>query len=430
MPKLVRDAPAGGWAAERLTRPAVVPFPSTAEEAPAPRAPEVSWRPAPLARRARSIDLAGIAANRTALAAVLAVVAAVGAAWIGTAHLGQGSDAAGRAAPSEPAAARAREPAGGPAASLAATPPASDRSAAVERLRGEAERGDGIAQNELGLSYATGRDVVRDEREAVAWFERAAAQGVVSAQFNLGVMYHLGGGVAADARQAAAWYRLAAERGHPIAQHNLATLYSKGEGADLDHAAAALWFTRAAEAGIAASQFRLAQLYESGLGVGKDAAAARAWYARAAAQGHERALEAERRMNEAAAPSVTVPTETIRETQRLLSRLDLQPGAADGNLGPQTQRAIREYQREAGLPVTGLVSPELVEALRTRVSVREAQRLLSRLSFQPGAADGRAGPQTERAVRDFQRAAGLKVTGVISSELLEELRQVARTMGR
>jgi TPR repeat protein len=417
----------------------VIPFPAIPSEPPAPAPPE-SLRPRrSLGHIARPLDLATIAANRTTWVAALALIVVAAAAWFGTAHFGAAeSDAGGsHREESESVTAKAVEPAsvGGAGASLAAVPTAPtqrDRAATLARLRAEAERGDAIAQNDLGLLYATGRDVSLDEREAVKWFERAAAQGAVNAQFNLGVMYHRGGGVAADATQAVAWYRLAAEREHPLAQHNLATLYSKGEGIDQDYAAAAQWLTRAAEAGIAASQYRLGQFYESGLGVAKDPAAARAWYARAAAQGHERAQESERRMtsDEPAPASVTVSRETIRETQRLLARLNFQPGAADGNLGPQTERAIRDYQREAGLPITGITSPDLVASLKVRDSVRETQRLLSRLSFQPGAADGRAGPQTERAIRDFQRAAGLKVTGVASPELLEELRQVARSMGR
>jgi TPR repeat protein len=431
--------PLNGRPAQKIVRPAVIPFPAIPSEPPAPPPPE-SLRPrGSPGRIARPLDLATIAANRTTWIAALALIVVVAAAWFGTAHFGAAEPNAGGShrEESEGATAKAGEPTsvGGAGASLAAVPTAPtprDRAATLARLRAEAERGDAIAQNDLGLLYATGRDVPLDEREAVKWFERAAGQGAVNAQFNLGVMYHRGGGVTADATQAVAWYRLAAERDHPLAQHNLATLYSKGEGIDQDYAAAAQWLTRAAEAGIAASQYRLGQLYESGLGVAKDPAAARAWYARAAAQGHERAQESERRMtsDETTPASVTVSRENIRETQRLLARLNFQPGAADGNLGPQTERAIRDYQREAGLPITGITSPDLVASLKVRDSVRETQRLLSRLSFQPGAADGRAGPQTERAIRDFQRAAGLKVTGVASPELLEELRQVARSMGR
>lgn len=46
-------------------------------------------------------------------------------------------------------------------------------------------------------------------------------------------------------------------------------------------------------------------------------------------------------------------------------------------------------------------------------SVTELQRALAREGFDPGAVDGKFGPQTERAVRAFQRANGLEVDGVV-----------------
>lgn len=46
-------------------------------------------------------------------------------------------------------------------------------------------------------------------------------------------------------------------------------------------------------------------------------------------------------------------------------------------------------------------------------SVTELQRTLAREGFDPGAVDGRFGPQTERALRAFQRANGLDVDGVV-----------------
>jgi hypothetical protein len=52
--------------------------------------------------------------------------------------------------------------------------------------------------------YARGLGVVRDDRAAVLWYQKAAAQGLAAAQSNLAGMYRLGRGVAADARQAAA----------------------------------------------------------------------------------------------------------------------------------------------------------------------------------------------------------------------------------
>lgn len=49
-------------------------------------------------------------------------------------------------------------------------------------------------------------------------------------------------------------------------------------------------------------------------------------------------------------------------------------------------------------------------------SVTELQRALAREGFDPGAVDGKFGPQTERAVRAFQRANGLAVDGVVGPQ--------------
>jgi peptidoglycan hydrolase-like protein with peptidoglycan-binding domain len=63
-----------------------------------------------------------------------------------------------------------------------------------------------------------------------------------------------------------------------------------------------------------------------------------------------------------AAPSLrTIYTVTV---QQELARRGYHVGAADGVLGRRTRAAIRDYQRDHGLPVTGEVSLELVNHLR------------------------------------------------------------------
>jgi peptidoglycan hydrolase-like protein with peptidoglycan-binding domain len=58
-----------------------------------------------------------------------------------------------------------------------------------------------------------------------------------------------------------------------------------------------------------------------------------------------------------------------------------------------------------------LSGPEIV-AVQTR---------LRRLGFNPGPADGVAGPRTVAAVRAFQAANGLPVTGSLDSRLFDDL---------
>src|SRR5262245_40611846 len=63
-----------------------------------------------------------------------------------------------------------------------------------------------------------------------------------------------------------------------------------------------------------------------------------------------------------AAPSLMqVYTATI---QQELARRGYDPGRVDGVLGAQTEAAIRDFEEDNGLPVTGQVSLELVNYLR------------------------------------------------------------------
>ena len=58
------------------------------------------------------------------------------------------------------------------------------------------------------------------------------------------------------------------------------------------------------------------------------------------------------------------PDEAIALVQSELQRLGYYQGSIDGILGRVTQDALRRYQRDRGLPVTGAIDPETVRALR------------------------------------------------------------------
>lgn len=69
---------------------------------------------------------------------------------------------------------------------------------------------------------------------------------------------------------------------------------------------------------------------------------------------------------------VVLPMETgaqqtkILEIQQLLIKQGYQPGTADGLTGPKTEAAIREFQTDFGLPVTGLFDEETLQRLQAR----------------------------------------------------------------
>jgi mannosyl-glycoprotein endo-beta-N-acetylglucosaminidase len=135
--------------------------------------------------------------------------------------------------------------------------------------------------------------------------------------------------------------------------------------------------------------------------------------------------------------------EVLQQAQRQLKALGFDPGSMDGTFGPQTEAALRAYQQAYRLPQTGRLDdvtlrsllPERSEASRASMAppnrevLRQAQRQLKALGFDPGSMDGTFGPQTEAALRAYQQAYRLPQTGrpdeVTLRSLLPEKREGA-----
>jgi TPR repeat protein len=66
---------------------------------------------------------------------------------------------------------------------------------AFTKFKGLADSGDAEAQFNLGVMYAEGKGVIKNDAEAVRWYELAADQGLAPAQNSLGFMYAEGKGV-------------------------------------------------------------------------------------------------------------------------------------------------------------------------------------------------------------------------------------------
>ena len=67
-------------------------------------------------------------------------------------------------------------------------------------------KGQAAAQYQLGLLYANGQGVPKDDAQARQWYEKAANQGHPLAQVNLGGLYDYGRGGSQDFRMAVRWY--------------------------------------------------------------------------------------------------------------------------------------------------------------------------------------------------------------------------------
>ena len=134
------------------------------------------------------------------------------------------------------------------ALSLAAcADPGDDIPPALAKLYQQAQAGDAAAQLDLGLRYVTGKGIAPDERAALRWIGKAAAQGHAAAQFELGSYYTLE--PHRDFGRAAALLRQSALQGFAPAQTSLALLYLTGAGVPEDRVEACAWLLLAAEQG-------------------------------------------------------------------------------------------------------------------------------------------------------------------------------------
>ena len=62
--------------------------------------------------------------------------------------------------------------------------------------------------------------------------------------------------------------------------------------------------------------------------------------------------------------SAAAPARVETDVQRELARRGYYGGVIDGDIGPQTRAAIRAYQVDKGLPVTGRIDGNLLRSLR------------------------------------------------------------------
>lgn len=157
----------------------------------------------------------------------------------------------------------------------------------VEFLQNRAEQGYASAQYDIGLLYASGGVVPKDDANALKWLQKAAEQGHVEAQRTLGTMYAIGKGVPKDEVKSVEWYQKAAAQGDARAQFTVGLSYYLGTGVPKDSTKAVKWWQKAAAQGHADAQSWLGGMYSIGEGVTKNKVSAYAWLSLAAAQGDE-----------------------------------------------------------------------------------------------------------------------------------------------
>lgn len=165
---------------------------------------------------------------------------------------------------------------------------------ALNLYRKAADKGSTSAMVELGVLYATGSGVAKDQAEAHALFERAADAGNPRGVINL-VALADNGGPPLDPVRARALLAKAANSAE--AEFQLGLMNANGVGGPKDDVAARALFERAAAQNHAGALEWLGSFAEAGRGGPKDVATAKAYYERAAALGDENAKQGIRRLN-------------------------------------------------------------------------------------------------------------------------------------
>lgn len=207
-----------------------------------------------------------------------------------------------------------------------------------------------------------------DFTDAAREFLPAAQAGDVEAQYMMGRLYSLGDGVPKDFVQAWVWFDRAARRGHSLAaeaRDGMTQILTPDQLAQ----ARASEQPGLAQAPVAQPPL---QLQPEQPVEGREVVLV----PRQGVVASPRPVRTPARMT---APGATAEgrllasgdlTERVRQVQRSLMREGYFDGPADGTLAPATRDAIRRYQRDVGLPQTGLISAAMVKQLAQDDQIR------------------------------------------------------------
>jgi S1-C subfamily serine protease len=240
-----------------------------------------------------------------------------------------------------------------------------------------AQSGDIDAQFALGYLYEYGEGVTQSYRQAAYWYGKAADAGDVDAAVAMGYLYESGLGVKQNFRRAVEYYGMASDQGDAYAMYYLARMVAEGRGTDRDLVHAYTLYGVVAGSPEIDEETRTLAIDER-TRLRSSMTAAQIQQADAAAAGLLNSSEPQPTNSGSSAndkssyadrnnPGYDDPgyaqSEDIRWVQEALALLGYDAGPADGALGPRTQAAIREFQRDVGLPESGQVSADLIAAL-------------------------------------------------------------------
>lgn len=116
----------------------------------------------------------------------------------------------------------------------------------------------------------------------------------------------------------------------------------------------------------------------------------------------------------------------VRSLQQKLKQVGVFNGPVTGFFGPQTEAAVRRFQRSRGLPIDGIAGPRTLNALNAATTtfqpfsqgakgerVREMQFRLLLLGHLNGSITSTFDNTTKHALMQFQRSRGITPDGVV-----------------
>lgn len=235
---------------------------------------------------------------------------------------------------------------------------------ALERYKQAAEKGSAKGALAVGRLLEKGLTGEAEPKAARKYYERAAEGGSVAARLRLGAMLSEGVGGPKDLKAAAAEFEVAITAGSPEGAFRLGRLHhGGGEGLKQDCAKVRELYEKALEGYEGGAAWGLGVLHLEGCGVSRDRAKAIAYFRRAAVQDYQAALDQLEGMG--------LTPFSPKEIQELLDELGYKAGPVDGHVGAATRGAIRKFQNDSKVPVTGVLSLALVKQLRKALADKQ-----------------------------------------------------------
>ena len=154
-------------------------------------------------------------------------------------------------------------------------------------------------QYRIGKMFCYGLGTEQDYQKAFEWFERSAKQKNKFAQFSLANLYYYGSGIEKDLSQAFLWYQRASSQGQPYAAYSIAQMYRYGEYVTKDNDTAQRYYQQALSGFLKIENndmanddlfYKLGQMFKLGLGTNSDVTKAIEYFRRSAEMNNKNGL--------------------------------------------------------------------------------------------------------------------------------------------